>query len=70
MSLLGVPLLILGLLVAASYPRYAIGFVAVTVVTAVLLQRGLAAFVRRTRNRTRAVLIPGVGTVRFRVIPR
>lgn len=69
-SLLVVPLLLVTLLVVASYPLYAAAFFACVLAGLGVLQRGLAAHVRRTADRVREFDIPGVGTVRFRVTPR
>ncbi|MEF8913202.1 hypothetical protein [Natronomonas sp.] len=68
--LLALPLAVLALFVAISYPLQAVALTVGAFVGLKLLQRSLAARVRRTADRVREITIPGVGTVRFRVQPR
>lgn len=69
-AVLAVPLLLAALFVVLSYPLYALGATVAVVVGTKLLQRGLAAFVARHRDRVREIPLPGVGSVRFRISPR
>jgi hypothetical protein len=68
--LFALPLAIIALFVAISYPLQAVVVIVSATVGLKLLQRSLAARVRRTADRVREITIPGVGTVRFRVQPR
>ncbi|QLD84761.1 hypothetical protein HWV23_03200 [Natronomonas halophila] len=68
--LLALPLAVIALFVAISYPLQAVVVTVSAIVGLKLLQRSLAARVRRTADRVREISIPGVGTVRFRVQPR
>lgn len=68
--LLALPLAVIALFVALSYPLEAIVVTVSAFVGLKLLQRSLAARVRRTADRVREITVPGVGTVRFRVLPR
>lgn len=68
--LLALPLAVLAFFVALSYPLQAVAVTVGAFVGLKLLQRSLAARVRRTADRVREIRIPGVGTVRFRVQPR
>lgn len=69
-TFVGLPLVLVALLVAASNPLVAIAAVATVALAAKCLQVGLAAYVRRTGDRIRELDIPGVGTVQFRVVPQ
>ncbi len=69
LTALAVPLLLVGFFVALSYPLYALSAVAAAWVGLRLLRRGLSAAAGRYRD-VREVPLPGVGTVRFRVVTR
>lgn len=56
--------------VALSAPRVALAVLVGTLAGTVALQRGLAVLVRRHGAKIRELSVPGVGTVRFRVLPR
>jgi hypothetical protein len=68
-GLLAVPLALAALFFAVSHPAYAAA-IAVGLLTLKSGQVGLAAAVRRARDRVREFTVPGVCTVRFRVTPR
>jgi uncharacterized membrane protein YgcG len=69
-GLVAIPLLIVVLLVVASYPVVAASVVVSGLLVGKVLQVGLAAYARRTADRIRELSVPGVGTVRFRFVPR
>jgi hypothetical protein len=69
-SLLGVLLGMAALFAALASPLATAAAVVGLLTIGKLLQVGLATAVRRARNRVRVVSVPGVGTVRFRVVPR
>jgi hypothetical protein len=69
-TLVGFPLALVALLVAAGNPLAAVATVATVALVAKCLQVNLAAYARRAGDRIRELDIPGVGTVRFRVVPR
>jgi hypothetical protein len=56
--------------VALSAPRMALAVIVGTLAATVALQHGLAVLVRRHGAKIRELSVPGVGTVRFRVLPR
>ena len=64
-----VPLLVVGFFVALSYPLYALAAAAVAWAGLQLLRYGLSAAAARYRG-VRELPLPGVGTVRFRVVTR
>jgi hypothetical protein len=68
--LVALPLALVALFVAISYPLAAAAVILGAAVGLKFLQRSIAAHVRRTADRVREVTIPGVGTVQFRVLPR
>lgn len=66
-SLLAVPLVLLGIMWAMASPGAAIGTVAVAVAAVSLLRRGGPRLLRRLSDRTRRLTIPGIGTVEYRI---
>lgn len=68
--MIGTLVALFAVFVALSAPRLAIALLVGTLAVTVALQRGLAAFVRRHSDEIRELSVPGVGTVRFRVLPR
>lgn len=56
--------------VALSAPQLALGVVLVSTAIALATRRGLTALVNRHSDEIRELSVPGVGTVRFRVVPR
>jgi len=69
-TFVGFPLVLVALLLAVSNPLVAATVAATVALAAKSLQVGLSAYVRRTGDRIRALDVPGVGTVEFRVIPQ
>jgi|GEM_PF-2853328 len=69
-SLVGYPLVLIALLVVASYPMATVAVLTVTALGTKVAQVALAALVRRSGKTPRQVTVPGVGTVTVQVAPR
>lgn len=65
-----IPIVVMALLWAVSYPQLAAAVVGGALVAAALLRLGFAVLARRLEGGLREIDVPGLGTVEFRVTPR